>query len=220
MAELVGIAVVVSAGTAIAVTLYQHLPTIKNKMARYVRMCRSKKMTISKAENPGVFIEITKFLDMHCGSLQHNTLITLNIDQQAQPFTIPELNTEVKICSEDGSLWISAQSLDGIHVHAYELTCSKKHYTCINKFLVPVMMNLNMPFSRIKVYAKLAEFKIIDVMRLAENYPKYSSHLRDYTDELRSDLLTPSNPDLKDVKEDEFNNYTEEEQQQLLTKSI
>ncbi|AYV79100.1 MAG: hypothetical protein Faunusvirus2_47 [Faunusvirus sp.] len=124
---------------------------------RWFRLCNSRLITVTNTHNPNIFYQITKYLNKYSAKLRLRTIISFGDAKESHVYFVPDRNTEIKIPTKYGSVWIKVISLDGYHICAYEITCYMNKFDAIDKLFIEIFESVNphIPNSEIIEFKKM-----------------------------------------------------------------
>jgi hypothetical protein len=153
--------------------IIQATSSIRERISRYFRLINCRLVTVSRQHNHNVFYHISKFLNTVSAKLKLRTLLSFGDDKVSHVYYVPDRNTEIKIPTLYGDLWIKVVSLNDYHIDAYEITCMTEDSYAIDKFMVGIYESMRPSITpeELEEHKKLANIT-------AENDEKYTISYR------------------------------------------
>ena len=136
------IALLTCIGVNSGINIAQSTSNYWNRFKRWFRLRNSRLVTISREHNPNVFYQTTKILNALSAKLRLRTLLSFGDQKVTHSFYIPDRNTEITVPTKYGNIWVKVVSLNGYRIDAYEVTCQKKQFYAIDKFLIGIFQSM------------------------------------------------------------------------------
>jgi hypothetical protein len=136
MADPASAVFLTAVGVNAGINLVQCGSSLFSRLCRWISMSFSRKLSVSFSQNPTLFYQITKLLDLTSKTLKHRTSISFGDSKYTHVYTVPECNSTVELELDYGDIWIMPIALDGYNISAYEITCWESEGEVIDEFYI------------------------------------------------------------------------------------